>query len=243
MQTEFRTALLDPDRTVPAGLTDPQGRPAGRRFSVYRNNVAVSLTEAMRTAFPVVEKLVGEDFFTAMAGIFLRAHPPTSPLLMFYGQEMPDFLVAFEPVAHLGYLPDVARLELALRESYHAADATPADLSVVTPDALMAAHLVFAPPIRLIRSDWPLYGIWASNARAAAPPRAMTAEDVLVVRPEFDPAPLLLPAGAGAFIAGLMAGKSFGDALDAAEGIDLTATLGLLISSGAITDILPGDTQ
>ena len=31
-QAEFRDALLDPDLPVPAGLTDPQGHPAGRRF-------------------------------------------------------------------------------------------------------------------------------------------------------------------------------------------------------------------
>jgi hypothetical protein len=124
-QQEFRTALLDPEHPVPSGLTDPQGRPAGRRFNVYRNNVSVSLTEALRQAFPVVQKLVGEEFFTAMAQEHLRAHPPASPLMMFYGEAMPAFLSAFPPVAHLPYLADVARLELALRASYHAPDAVP----------------------------------------------------------------------------------------------------------------------
>ncbi|MGC1488841.1 MAG: DNA-binding domain-containing protein [Albidovulum sp.] len=244
-QSAFRQAILDPALPVPDGLTDPQGRPAGRRFNVYRNNVTVSLTEALRQAFPVVLKLVGEDFFTAMAQIHLRAHPPKTPLMMYYGADMPAFLQGFAPVAHLGYLPDIARLELALRQSYHAADSTalPAEtLSALAPDILLSSRLVLAPALQLIRSDWPVHSIWMANARNTPPPKAMQAEDVLVTRPGFDPEPLLLPAGAATFIATLQAGQRFDAAFDAAGDFDLTATLEILISGGAITEILPGET-
>ena len=91
-QREFRNALLSPDLPPPPGLTGPDGRPAGRRFEVYRNNVAVSLTDALRLGFPVVRTLLGDDFFTALAHEFLRAHPPVSPILMLYGAALPDFL-------------------------------------------------------------------------------------------------------------------------------------------------------
>ena len=40
-QTAFTTALLDHAIPAPAGLTNPFGGPAGKRFDVYRNNVAV----------------------------------------------------------------------------------------------------------------------------------------------------------------------------------------------------------
>ncbi|MGB7271180.1 MAG: DNA-binding domain-containing protein [Albidovulum sp.] len=244
-QSAFRQAILDPALPEPDGLTDPQGRPAGRRFNVYRNNVTVSLTEALRQAFPVVLKLVGEDFFTAMAQIHLRAHPPKTPLMMYYGADMPAFLQGFAPVAHLGYLPDIARLELALRQSYHAADSTalPAEtLSALAPDTLLTSRLVLAPALQLIRSDWPVHSIWMANAHGTPPPKAMQAEDVLVTRPGFDPEPLLLPTGAATFIAALQAGQRFDAAFDAAGNFDLTATLGILISGGAITEILPGET-
>lgn len=239
-QADFSAALLDPALAVPAGLTDPAGRPAGRRFAVYRNNVAASLTDALMTGFPVLVSLLGDAFFRAMAGVFLRAHPPRERLMAGYGADMPGFLAGFPPVAHLPYLPDVARLELSLRESYHAADAAPVDAGRVAelpPARLLAARLRLAPAVRLVRSDWPIHGIWAANT-SGAPAPAMKAESVLVVRPAFDPAPHLLPQGGAAFIAALMRGDPIGTALsEAGEAHDLAATLGLLIGQGAITDL------
>ncbi|MCV2865461.1 DUF2063 domain-containing protein [Albidovulum sediminicola] len=243
-QSEFRAALLDPEGPLPAGLTDPEGRPAPKRFNVYRNNVTVSLTEALRQAFPVVRALVGEEFFTAMAQVHLRAHPPRSPLLMFYGEDMPAFLEGFAPVRHLGYLPDVARLELALRQSYHAAEAPPMPselFGALGPDRLMRARIVFVPAVRLIRSRWPVHAIWAANARGEAPPTAATPQDTLITRPSYDPEPVLLPPGAGNFVAALLAGARLGEAIEQGPEFDLTATLTILMARGAIAQIQEGD--
>ena len=239
-------AVLDPALAAPKGLTDPEGRPAGKRFDVYRNNVAVSLTEALITAFPTIHKLVGDACFRALAGVFLRKHPPQSARMMFYGAEMPAFLAGFEPVGHLPYLSDIARLECALRESYHAADASPvdpADLQALPPERLMAARLQFAPAMVLLRSDWPIHGIWQANRAPAAPTPQMQPEDVLITRPEFDPEVAPLPPGGATFIATLQGANPFGAALEAAQAeagdsFDLTALFGLLIGGNAITHIL-----
>ncbi len=240
-QTTFRDALLSATLPVPAGLTDGQGRPAGRRFSVYRNNVAVSLTAALETGFPVVQKLVGAEFFAALAGVFLRAHPPRSPMLMLYGTEMPDFLAGFAPVQCLPYLPDVARLELALRTAYHAASATPlaqSDIASIPQDRLGDARLRLAPALCVVRSAHPLHDIWRAQTDSAAAPIRPGAQDVVVLRPAFDPAPHLLTPGGAAFIAALQQGEPLGLAADAAgPDHDLSATLGLLITGGALIDV------
>lgn len=240
-QSAFAAALLSPDLPVPVGLIDPQGRAAPKRFSVYRNNVAVSLTKALEDGFPAVRKLVGDAFFAAMAGEFLRAFPPRSARLMYYGDDFAPFLAGFPPVARLGYLPDVARLEMALRESYHAADASPVApeaLAAMGLEALMGRAVRLAPSLRLVTSDWPIVSIWRAQMRNGPPPK-MQAEAALILRPAFDPEPHLLPPAGAAVIAALSDARTLGDALSLAPEDEAGSVLGLLLSGQAIVEILP----
>jgi hypothetical protein len=245
----FRDALLDPSRPAPAGLTDGAARPAGKRFDVYRNNVAVSLGDAILTGFPVLTKLLGETNMKGLAALFLRAHPPTSPLMMHYGEALPEFLAALPQLQHLGYLPDVARLELALRRSYHAADAAPIApdaLAGIAPERLVDTALGFAPAMIVVRSTWPLYDIWRFNSEPGAPKPQPAAQDVLITRPDFDPLPQPLPPGGAGWIKALAGGHPIGTALDHAQAIhpefDLGETLALLLQGNAITSLTMKET-
>ncbi|WP_439155037.1 HvfC/BufC N-terminal domain-containing protein [Yoonia sp.] len=237
----FIARVLDPQSDVPQGVQNPDGTPATKRFDVYRNNVAVGLSDALETAFPVVRKLVGDAFFRAMAGVYLRKHPPKSPLMMFYGDAMPDFLRRFAPAKTLPYLPDIAALELAMRHAYHAADATPIDaqaLAALTPDALMDVRLALAPATHVMTSDYPIHAIYRANTAADAPKPAMRPEAVLITRPGFDPALNLINAATAACIAALAQGQTLGRAMTTAgDDLDLGAALGILLAQEAITDI------
>lgn len=240
-QSEFRTAILNSDQAVPEGLEDAEGRPAGRRFDVYRNNVAVSLCEALGTGFPVIAKLLGPENFKAIAGVFLRQSPPKNPLMMHYGAAFPDFLRGFEPLAHLGYLGDVAELELAIRRSYHAEDGTSVDgdvLARIPPEQLENLCLGIAPSVEVISSAWPVHDIWAFNMVSGAPKPSATAQDVLITRVNFDPEQYLLPSGGAVFVRALQNGASLGAAAAQASAVtsefDLSTTLALLLSGQAI---------
>ena len=238
-QADFRAALLDPQAPTPNGVCNPGGEAASKRFDVYRNNVAVSLTDALETAFPVVKKLVGDEFFHAMAGVYLRAHPPKSPLMMFYGDTMPAFLEGFPPAQSVPYLADVARLELALRESYHAADAptlAPDALGQLPPDSLPHETFEFAPSVRLVQSTFPLHSIWAANTTGGE--IANSPQPTLVTRPEFDPQVDPLTPEQGAVLTALMNATPLGTAIQAGgAGFDFGTLLGLLLGRNAISTL------
>lgn len=244
-QETFIRALLNPVHPVPEGLVDGAAHGAGRRFDVYRNNVATSLAEAICVGFPVITRLIGQQNMNVLAGAFLRAHPPDDPIMMHYGAVFPQFLADSPQLAHLGYLPDVARLELAIRRSYHAGDTppiAPERMADIPPEALLQAGIRFAPAVHLVRSDWPIHDIWQFNTNDNAAKPQAGAQDVLITRPEFDPLVLLLPNGGGDWIQSLMLGNTIGTALDAActktPEFDMTSPLTLLLQGGAIVSLV-----
>ncbi len=239
-QTDFTSAIFDPARPVPQGLTDAAGRPAGKRFSVYRNNVAVSLKEALETGFPATARLLGPTNFETLAQGYLRARPPQSPLMMLFGEGFADYIAAIPALKSLGYLPDVAQLEYAMRQSYHAGDAAPLDpakLAALPPEALNKARLSFAPAVRLVLSDWPIHAIRQKALEEDAPNPPGTAQPVLITRPDYDPVPHPLALEQAVLIAALMDGATLSRALTQAPRADLGAVLSLLLAQSALTDI------
>jgi hypothetical protein len=244
-QTAFNAALLDPTADRPVGLSDSQGRPAGKRFDVYRNNVTVSLREALETGFPATARLLGEQNFNAIATGYLRANPPSSPLMMLYGGGFPRYIAAIPALAKLAYLRDVARLEYALRQSYHAEDAPaldPAKLATMAPEKLNNARLTFAPATQLVLTEWPIHAIRAKALGETDENPPGVAQPTLVTRPEFDPILTPLPADQAALLADLMRDKTLAEASTLHPGADLGRLLGTLLASMALTDIHVEDT-
>ena len=116
----------------------------------------------------------------------------------------------------------------------------PEALAGLPPDHLVLSRIAIAPAVRVVSSPWPVFGIWRRNSMADAPKPEMRAEDVLIVRPEFDPRPVPLPPGGAAFVTALRKGCRVGDALDEAggtPGFDLTDTLTALIAGAGITGL------
>ncbi len=241
-QTKFALAVSDTDMAVPEGLAACTGPRPERRFGVYRNNVAIALTGALAARFPVCERIVGEEFFAAMALEFVRRHPPLSPLLLAYGEDFADFVAGFEPAQDLAYLPDVIRLEAARSIAYHAEDRAPldpAELAAVAPERL--AGLVFQPhpSLSVLSFDHPAVTIWAMNAGEAelAPIEDWRGEDALVVRPQMIVNIHRLPPGGAEFVRALAAGATLAAAAARATeaDFDLSANLAGILQAGAFT--------
>jgi hypothetical protein len=183
MQTAFADALLARDFDCPPGLRTWNGSDPGRRFAVYRNNVLVALVDALADTYPVVQALVGVDFFRAMAQEFVRGQPPTSPVLAGYGAGFAAFIEGFAPAAGLPYLPDLARLEWMRVEVYHAADVAPLRVEEIAPrladaDLQPPAVLDLHPAARVLCSRHAVASLWAAHQ----------ADDVDAALAQVDPA-------------------------------------------------------
>ncbi|MDD1529525.1 DUF2063 domain-containing protein [Bradyrhizobium sp. WBOS7] len=246
----FAPALLDPARSTPEIVTGPNGKAAGRRYDVYRNNVTVSLIEALAAVYPAVQRITGADFFRAMARFHVRSHPPASPLLFEYGREFPGFIEAYEHAQDMPWLADVARIERAWLDAYHAGDAaplSPARLSAIDPERLADAVFIPHPAMRIVRSPYAAVTIFAAN-RGSAPPARIDAsrpEDALITRPEFEVAVRHLPPAGAVFAACLASGQPLGEAaaaaLEASPDFDLASNIAGLIEAGAFTSLAAGD--
>lgn len=251
-QTQFAGALLDADTALPAGLTAHSTRNPQRRFAVYRNNVVASLVEALRAKFPATERVVGEEFFRAVARVFVTAQPPRSKILHHYGDDLGDFIDAFEPAAELPYLGDVARLEAARTRAYHAADAaalTADDFAKLDPASLGGLRLTLHPSLEILRSRHPVVTIWSMNAGELEPGpiEDYIGEDALILRPQLEVTVRLLPPGGALFIQSLRQDRTLADSVDHAlatdSRFDLTANLAGLIGSGAIIAVATEDAR
>lgn len=237
----FAAALLDPVREPPPGLKAWNGSDPAARFAVYRNNVVVNLIDWLAETFPVCCELVGEEFFRAMVDVFVRNHPPKGPVLSGYGAGLPGFIETFEPAAELPYLPDVACLEAARVEAYHAADAAPLevkDWAAIAPESLAACIIRTHPSARVMRSDYAAYSIWAAHqgAMEIADVEIDAAEEYLVIRPALAVEVIGLPVGGALFLCRLGEGASMAQAVTGAQEqtpeFDFAANLAILMQSG-----------
>lgn len=137
-----------------------------RHFQVYRNNVFESLTNALKAVYPVSERLVGEGFFCYAAASYIPLHRPESGNLHDFGEHFAGFLSGFPPARELVYLPDVARLEWAMHESFHADVGLPlalTTLSSIPAEEYGNLRFKLQPSAHLLASSYPILRIWQAN--------------------------------------------------------------------------------
>ncbi|MFO1351468.1 MAG: DNA-binding domain-containing protein [Gammaproteobacteria bacterium] len=165
LQQRFVEQIFSDDGDLPEWIR-ADGLASAERLDIYRNNTLVGLTKTLRSLYPVIERLVGEDFFRYAAHRYIHEYPSRSGDLNEYGADFADFLARFEPTAGLVYLPDVARLELAYQQAANAADSAALDfaaLAQVAPERYEELRFRLHPTARLLVSPYPILRIWQVN--------------------------------------------------------------------------------
>ncbi|AOZ68894.1 hypothetical protein LPB142_05810 [Rhodobacter xanthinilyticus] len=237
----FGGALAPGAGAPPAGLRAPTTEGLARRFAVYRNTAAVTRARALAQRFAVIERLLGAEFFAALAAEFIARHPPQSPVLHEWGAEFPMFLKHFLPLAGYPYLADVARIDWARGEAFHAPDAAalaPARLAGADPETL---RLGLHPALRWLALDTPAVAIWAQNQPGAAPAALPPGGQIALIwrRADFSVPVRAITAGEAGFLAALAAGAPLAAAAARALPTDPTALLLELHLGGALIESQP----
>jgi hypothetical protein len=246
LQREFSDGVLhsaSPEfmRQVRPGRFAPE-----RHFQVYRNNVFESLTNALKAVYPVTERLVGEGFFRYAAASYIPLHRPESGNLHDFGEHFAGFLSGFPPARELVYLPDVARLEWAMHESFHAGVGQPMTLECLTSlPSIQYGNLKFrlSPSARLLSSAFPIFRIWQVNQPDYAGDLSINLEEggvkLLVIRHQEVE---IMPLGEGEFsllsviAAGAPLAQAASAAMDAQADFDLTAALARHVQQATLVD-------
>lgn len=254
LQARFAAALFDSGR---ADALLPDLAPADERtldrLGLYRGNLLAAWRKALGNAFPVVQALVGEEFFAALAREYGHAQPSASGDLNRYGDRFAAFIAGFEHTRKLAYLGDVAALEWSVHRAHYAADAIPLSrhqLARLLPHELLAARFGIHPACSWLASAYPVAQIWLAHQRGtdvALPTCLDASETALIARPRWRVEVVRADAGEIAALNALRAGATLETAIEAAlvaqPGFDFARALprwldlSLLIASPAAARI------
>ncbi|MDE2091723.1 MAG: putative DNA-binding domain-containing protein [Gammaproteobacteria bacterium] len=245
LQRQFAAAMLDEEPSLLRAWVLGKGLTPEARLQVYRNIVRNNHAAALRTAYPVVLRLVGDDFFELVAARYMRDCPTRSGNLQDYGADFAEFLAQVPEASGLAYLPDVARLEWARQESYLAADMptlSQAELHAALRDPESPAlRFTLHPSIRLVNSIHPIWDIWMFCQKAAPEHLDLSSgrQTVIVWRDSNQLAMQLLVSGRRQFITALLTqaplAAAYEQAIAAEANFDLTACLYELLGAGLVT--------
>jgi hypothetical protein len=245
LQVHVMDALLGAGVRPVAALIAGPGARAEQRFGVYANTVQSTFRDALRSTYPAVRRLVGDDYFRQTAWEFQRLHPSRSGDLVHCAREFPIFLAQLHSDDGFAYLADVARLEWLIQDSLLAAEHAPLDLASlarVPPAAYDGLHFELHPTLRLFESRYPALAIWDVNVGSDAEPPAIDLRSggdlIAIVRHRLQLQFLRLSAGEHCFLHACAQGECFSAAVDrggeADAAFDAAAVLQRFVAAEAV---------
>jgi hypothetical protein len=246
IQSAFASAMLSQSGETLSAAICSRGLPGEQRLQVYRNNVFLSFEQALADVYPVIRRLVGDEFFRQLARRFIREYPSRSGNLHEFGSELALLLNGLKEAVELPYLPDVAALEWAYHEVFHAAESEPLDVrGLARVNAYEQERLRFAlaRAARLVASCFPVMQIWEANQDGALSSAAISLDAggdwLLVQRRGLSRIIERLTPGEFALLSALAADAPLAEACEAAvcadPEVELSATMQRFVSRGVLT--------
>jgi Putative DNA-binding domain len=230
LQTNFihdcLSGPLTADNTLMANDLDTQLISAQGLMGIYQHSAIANITNSLSLSYPVIERLVGKDFFQIMCKPYIVKHWPNSGNMDDYGKYFSSFLAEFEQVKHLSYLEDVAQLEWLFHQSSLANDNSFFDWTslakVVSSETLT---FLLSPSVSIMRSTMPVDKIWLMN-QVNAPENVELSLDgdsdtfIVLFRQELKTEMMTLIESEFTFLQSIENGLNFATAIESAKAVD-----------------------
>ena len=248
LQRAFGAGLLFGESADIEPYIVPNGVEPAARLRIYRNNMRENFLAALRASFPVLERLVGADYFRQLAGDYMQRFPSPSGNLHHTGEQLAAYLERRFAATQYAYLQDVARLEWACQEVLVAAEHAPLGLTRlagIEPEAYGDLRFTLHPATRLVESAYPILRIWRANQPGGDADQMIDlgqgGERVLLRRATDGVELSALPAADFTFLSALAAGEPLARAAENAVGVattefDLGRALRHFVGAGVIVD-------
>ena len=166
LQRSFAAAVFADDGEPLNADVRACGVDARARLGIYRRQLHATFARTLALEFPVIERLVGAEYFQRLSSEFQAVHPSRSGNLHHIGAPFAAFLKQRFNGGPYDYFADVAELEWAIEECSIAPEAPAFDphaLRSVDPRHYADLHFEFHPACRLMSSAYPLLDIWRAN--------------------------------------------------------------------------------
>ena len=193
LQTDFCQAVISGEKTDVGCLIHAGDFNAERRLQVYRNNIKATLTESLSAVFSVTEAIVGKEYFKFLASKYIAKYPPDNGTIHGFGNQLAEFIQTMDELQSFLYLSDVARIDWACHQAYHARSETPVTIDCLakfTPDDYENLQFRQHPSVTVLASKYPVFEIWsygaADSENTPAPDINTDGQNVLVVREELN---------------------------------------------------------
>ncbi len=133
------------------------------RVDIYTNAYRLRLNDVLKSNFPQIHQLLGDEDFALLAERYLTAHPPKHASIRWFGECLTDFTAQTVPYSELPVLSELARFEWAFRHTIDAADAERVTLEFMqglSPEAWAVTVFSVHPSLNILRCEWNAIPIW-----------------------------------------------------------------------------------
>jgi hypothetical protein len=130
---------------------------ASERVTIYADAYFYRLLDCFYEEFPTTSAIFGSDNFVDLVRYYLRAWPPTEPSIFYAGRYLNAFLRDHPLVTRWPFISELARLERAILDVFHAADAfTLSDeaMRAIPSRQWPAIRLKTHPAVEVLYNEW-----------------------------------------------------------------------------------------